>query len=98
MGFTAIFTCLECKNEFTARSGGGRFSDLYRCVACDAIVSVPRYRIHGDGMFEPVERADISPNKRCEKCNGELRDDLGPMCPKCKSRNIEVKRTICRHD
>jgi len=35
---------------------------------------------------------------KCRKCGGDLRDDLGPMCFKCKSRDIEEKEIICLYD
>lgn len=91
MGNRSVYKCLSCKNEFEARGGGGFFFLEYRCVDCDATKA-----IHLKSKHErKVTAKEIG---RCEKCGGQLRDDIKPMCPKCKSREVEVSRTIMYYD
>jgi len=84
MGVTAIYKCKKCGNKFKADDGAGMCFVLFRCVNCDTTKSVDR----------PI-KGDVG---KCLKCAGELREDLGPMCQKCKSRDVEEKEIICLYD
>ena len=86
MGTTGRWRCLDCGNDFNAREGGGFYFSLYRCVNCDRTKEVTTAKCE-NGEFIPIEHED--PGK-CSRCGGELSDDIGPMCRKCKSRNVEL--------
>ncbi|MDD5590515.1 MAG: hypothetical protein PHY18_01130 [Dehalococcoidales bacterium] len=77
--------CLDCGYEFSASEGGGWLFSLYRCVKCDRTKQVT-IRNEMGGPLMPVDYKEIS---TCKWCGGELRDDIGPMCRKCKNRNTE---------
>ncbi len=84
MGNSAIFTCNRCKNEFEADDGGGFQFAMYRCVDCDLTMHVPLDK--------------RSQKYICKRCKGEMRDDIGPMCPKCLSRDIKLKEITLYYD
>ena len=92
MGREAIYKCQKCGNEFKSREGGGFNFFVYRCINCDNIKSVNIDR----------RRRVPTPTKEeigvCKKCGGELRKDLKPMCPVCKSREAEVKQILANYD
>lgn len=196
MGFTALYRCKSCGNEFEASEGGGFQFLLFRCVTCDATKSVrkpkPLYmvrqeqelayasarraipdlmyeirtldelkaqgKIYAEAYVEHRERAsealkryqeivergpatitssirmkcekcgnessdsrfctccgsalrteledanlisredDLQRIGVCEKCGGQLRDDIGPMCPSCHSRSVEPKKILAAYD
>jgi len=89
MGIKAIFHCNGCGNEFEANEGGGFYSEEYRCVDCDSIKNVKT-----DNMGEPIPQKNL----RCRKCKGEMQKNLHPMCKKCKSRDVTVKKTLINYD
>ncbi|MFC1906895.1 hypothetical protein ACFLW8_02265 [Chloroflexota bacterium] len=96
MGTKSVYRCLDCGNEFTAREGGGFNFIEYRCVDCDTIKAVRcNSRIVPPGEWTPLGSEEISV---CPKCGGELRRDIGPMCQKCKSRNVECIEDILNYD
>jgi Zn finger protein HypA/HybF involved in hydrogenase expression len=83
MGHESVFKCNNCAHEFNSREGGGRHYDKYRCVACDNIKEVL------------VQNAnDIG---KCYECGGELRNDIRPMCPRCHSRDVEIKEVLVEY-
>lgn len=96
MGVEGIFKCNACAHEFHTRQGGGFHFLMYRCVECDRIKQVETM----DQSCPPEEF--IPPTKEeigiCESCGGNLRDDLNPMCPKCKSRDVEEERIDIIYD
>lgn len=87
MGMECVYHCRECGEEFVSREGGGFEFNEYRCVDCDHMKSVSLIN------RDDPEAKLVMPSKekigRCYKCGGELRADIGPMCPNCKSRNME---------
>lgn len=86
MGYHGIYTCQDCKNEFEAREGGGiRFIE-YRCVNCDVIKKIFSNQHVPIAKYVKPTAAQVGV---CDKCGGELRDDIHPMCPACKSRNVK---------
>ncbi len=86
MGYKGSFICQDCKNEFESREGGGMMFLEYRCVACDTIKAVPSNRRL---PYDQYVRPTAEQVGTCEQCSGELRSDLQPMCPSCKSRNVK---------
>jgi len=95
MGQKAIYKCDKCGNEFESQEGGGFFFIEYRCVNCDTIKAVESNRTVSPEEHKPPTEQEIGV---CEKCGGELRENLKPMCPKCKSRNVEPKRPLLFYD
>jgi len=85
MGREAIYKCKKCGNEFKANEGCGWHFCLYRCVNCDNTKEVLL------GMDE--KKIGV-----CKKCGGELKDDLKPMCPNCKSRKVVEKEILTLWD
>jgi len=96
MGHEAIYKCKRCGKQFKSSEGGGMLFEEYRCVKCDTIKTVKT-----NNRSVPVEEY-IPPSKDkigvCRKCGGELRSDIGPMCPKCKLRDVEEIKIICLYD
>ena len=60
--------------------------EQYRCVKCDNTKDIDKGKI-----------TESDPGA-CGKCGGELRDDLLPMCPECKSRDITEKEILTFYD
>ncbi|MBU0505145.1 MAG: hypothetical protein ABII18_13785 [bacterium] len=87
MGRQGIYKCNQCGNEFEAQEGGGFYFVEYRCVDCDYIKSINwDQTVPADQYCEPPkEKIGV-----CKKCGGELKDGLNPMCPNCKSRDVQV--------
>lgn len=89
MAQRAIYKCKKCGNEFESNEGMGHMFQLLRCVKCDNIKSIP-------------VKVDNWPSEDeigvCEKCGGELRSDLRPMCPVCKSREAEEKKILMEYE
>lgn len=95
MGKKAIYQCNKCKNEFRSQEGGGLTFIEYRCVDCDNIKRVKSERGVSPGKYKLPTKEEIGV---CEKCGGELKKDLGPICPVCKSRDVEEKQVLERYD
>jgi ABC-type ATPase with predicted acetyltransferase domain len=95
MGHSGIYKCKDCGNEFKAQEGGGYAFIEYRCVNCDAIKDVFSNRGVSPEDYKPPTKKKIGV---CEKCGGELRDDIRPMCPKCKSRNVKEQSIFMYYD
>lgn len=96
MGQKAIYKCNNCGNKFESHEGGGFEFMEYRCVKCDTIVSIDRYtglRIEYKNNNTSLEKIGV-----CKKCGGELKDNLKPMCPKCKSRDNSEEHTFILYD
>jgi len=69
----------------------------YRCVNCDTA----KYIRWADVNYTEEDLLSLPSEKDlgvCEKCGGELRKDLEPMCPKCKSKDVEAKGEISLTD
>lgn len=80
MGHLADYKCKKCGNIFESVAGGGFLFVEYRCVECDNI----------QGVMLKERNAKYTPPKKCSKCGGELKFGLKPMCPKCKSRDVDI--------
>ncbi len=98
MGIEAIFKCNKCGKKFKACSGGGFSFKQYRCFDCDKIVDVDfldENLFKDKNAFPCIGDAGV-----CKKCGGGLRENLSPMCPKCKSRDTEPGQDgmICFYD
>lgn len=89
MGYEAIFRCRQCGREFKSRVGGGVHFRLLRCVNCDRLVEV---ETESTGREPPPQVTS------CPRCGGKLRDDLMPMCRRCRARDVEVVRTLILYD
>jgi hypothetical protein len=85
MGTTGKWSCLDCGHEFKASAGGGFYFSLYRCVKCDRTKSIEVE------LLRPTEWIIKGPKGvgQCRWCGGELRNDINPMCRKCKNRNTK---------
>ena len=90
MGNFAIYKCNKCGHEFESREGGGFIFDEYRCEKCDEI---KRIKLKGKN-----ERVPIEPIGKCGKCGGVLKEDLRPMCPKCKARSPKELKLLTFYD
>jgi len=94
MGFESVYRCRGCGHTFRAREGGGFVFDLYRCVDCDSTKSiVTRSHPHGERTTPTEKQIGI-----CRRCGGELRNNLRPMCRKCRSRDVEIGDTLMCYD
>lgn len=90
MGKIADYKCKKCSHVFESKGGGGFIFDEYRCVDCDQIKAVK--------LKSKSERVPVEDVGKCSKCGGGLRKDLDPMCPKCKSREVECVKTKMFYD
>lgn len=100
MGRIAICKCKKCGNEFQASWGSGFLFTEYRCVDCDNTKSVETslaITLRGGSLpnKDEIEEEEIG---NCEKCGGKLEEEIGPMCPICKSREIEEKCLLALYD
>ena len=95
MGSISIYRCLNCGNKFTAHHGGGFYFIEYRCVGCDTIKVVKcNNRSVPCGEWIPPEPEEIG---TCLECGEELSEDIGPMCQRCKSRNVKEDEDNIRY-
>ncbi len=90
MGKKAVYQCKRCNNTFESREGGGKLFDEYRCVNCDTIEAIALKSIN--------ERIHITEISNCKRCNGKLKNDIRPMCTKCKLRDVEVIKVVMFYD
>lgn len=95
MGQKAIYKCNKCGNTFQSQEGGGFNFIEYRCINCDTIKAIVSNCRVSSGDYKPPTKKEIGVR---EKCGGELRDGLKPMCPKCKSRDIKQKEILLMYD
>jgi len=95
MGKSGEYQCLNCGNIFEASEGGGFRFEQYRCVNCDKIKEI---ELKTDEENENRNNLPKSIVGVCKKCGGELRNDLKPMCPKCKSRDVVMISTSVLYD
>lgn len=99
MGQEAVYKCNKCSNEFKQRGGGGFFFNEYRCVNCDTIKIVKTgwkcARADEKDEYHEPTKEEIGV---CGKCGGKLSEDLRPMCPACKSRDVEEKEVLIDYD
>ncbi|MCK5492135.1 MAG: hypothetical protein KAJ14_03385 [Candidatus Omnitrophica bacterium] len=87
MGIEQTYKCKKCGKFFRAQAGGGVKFDEYRCMLCDTIKNVEtRDKSVSEKEYIPPTKEEIG---MCDKCGGGLRNDIGPMCPKCGARDIE---------
>ena len=91
MGHQAVYRCNKCGNEFESHEGGGFVFAEYRCVDCDSIkaVNIPGACSPGQWRMPTKEEVGV-----CGKCGGELRHDIRPMCPECRSRDVNEKEIL----
>jgi ABC-type ATPase with predicted acetyltransferase domain len=95
MGHEAIYKCNKCSNELRSQEGGGFFFIEYRCIDCDTLKAVNAHRLVSVKDYREPAKEEIGV---CEECGGELRDDLRPMCPKCKSRDVNETKVSVHYD
>jgi len=108
MGSTSIYICNNCGREFRASGGGGFVFSELRCECCDRVVSVSREDWPSERDLDPCDgpakyatRVDLESARsefKCPQCKIALRDDLGPMCRACKSRDLSVKEIEVLYD
>ena len=94
MGQAGYFKCNNCRNRFKSRMGGSTICIEYRCVACDHIKEITTSQ-RGTPDFREPTKEEIG---TCSRCGGEMRDDLGPMCRKCGSRDVEIDEITMFYD
>jgi len=94
MGQEAIYKCNNCGNEFKSHEGGGFLFKEYRCVNCDTIKRIETR----SELDEPLHIPTKDELGACKRCGGELRDDIKPMCHKCKSRDVKEKNVLVLYD
>ena len=95
MGHSGTYKCKDCRNEFDSHEGGGFVFIEYRCVECDTIKNVNSNRTVSPKEYKAPTKKEIG---ICKKCGGELKDNIRPMCPKCRSRNVEVESIFIYYD
>lgn len=95
MGQKSIYKCKKCGNEFESHEGGGFSFIEYRCVQCDSIKVIESNQTVSPEDYKAPPESEIGV---CEKCGGKLMDDISPMCPKCKGRDVEVKEVLINYD
>jgi DNA-directed RNA polymerase subunit RPC12/RpoP len=78
MAVLAIFKCNACGNEFETHFGGLMRATELRCEKCD-----------NRKLVEVGTKQGV-----CEKCGGEMKNNLLPMCPKCKARDTKEKKAL----
>jgi len=96
MGSIQVYRCADCGNKIRAHAGGGFCFIEYRCVDCDTIkvVKCNNQSVPEEEWIQP-EPEGIG---ACLICGGELSDDIGPMCQRCKSRNIKEIEDLRDYD
>lgn len=94
MGQEGYFKCRNCGSMFKSRMGGGIICVEYRCVKCDRIKEIECGERGTPSYHEPTKE-EIG---ACAHCGGEMRDDLGPMCRKCGSRDVEIDEITMFYD
>lgn len=67
----------------------------YRCVRCDWTKGIKSDQTVAPEDYKPPSKKKIG---KCRKCGGKLREDLKPMCRKCKSRDVEEKEVRVHFD
>ena len=78
MAVLAIFKCNACGDEFETHFGGLMHATELRREKCD-----------------DREMAEVGTEQGiCEKCGGEMKHNLLPMCSKCRSRDTEQKKVL----
>ncbi|RKX33271.1 MAG: hypothetical protein DRP22_00675 [Verrucomicrobia bacterium] len=92
MGVKGIFQCRRCGHRFRARAGGGFNFRLFRCEDCDRTVVV------GNPIWPDMPGTGDPVPEKCEYCGGRMRDDIPPMCRKCRSRDVELVVTEMLYD
>jgi predicted Zn-ribbon and HTH transcriptional regulator len=102
MGRLSIYKCKECGYRFIADVGGSSMYKSFRCVTCDqakAIVfsDIPQYMHKAMGVV-PSPLLTLEDIGQCLKCGGKLDEDLGPMCPNCKSRSVIRVKVLLWYD
>lgn len=96
MGQIAICKCKKCGNEFQANGGGGFLFIEFRCVNCDIVKLVKCNDRHVlPEKWKPPTKEETGP---CKNYGGELKDNLKPMCPACKSRDVEEIEVLISYD
>jgi len=90
IGQSGIYKCNKCGNKFESQEGGGFIFDEYRCVNCDEIKQVR--------LISKNDRRPAEPVGKCDACGGEVREDLQPMCQKCKSREVKIEKVTMYYD
>jgi len=95
MGHEAIYKCNKCGNEFKSQEGGGFFFAEYRCIKCDSIKAVCTHRLVPPEHYKEPTIEEIGV---CEECGGALRDDVKPMCPKCRHRYVSETKVLTYYD
>jgi ABC-type ATPase with predicted acetyltransferase domain len=110
MGRLAIYTCRVCEQDFRSEERGGMIAIPLRCITCDNAASYPlkgRDALDNnnippkkwkDPSLEEIAKDIEKEAGRCEKCGGEFKMGLRPMCPHCKSRDAKVKKIISQWD
>jgi predicted Zn-ribbon and HTH transcriptional regulator len=89
MGQLAAYKCQKCGEEFNSQDGGGFHFAEYRCMECDSVKTIDL------SQTASTEKIDIG---SCKKCGGELKAGINPMCPVCKSREVEKKQVLLQYD
>ena len=92
MAFLSKFKCNNCGNEFEAKYGDTRIFIEFRCVDCDNVKYIKR------DIYRLKKEIAILEIGVCENCGGEFKRDLKPMCPVCKSRDVEEKEILVIFD
>src|SRR6266480_2157703 len=115
MGYSGTFRCNDCQTEFPASEGGGFLFHLLRCEFCDKTQSVgvddwPSTISVRTDLAQLLKRYSTMEEIRrvrqtfvCPHCGGQLRDDLRPQCPHCRSRNTKLSPShgdlwVCMYD
>jgi DNA-directed RNA polymerase subunit RPC12/RpoP len=93
MAQEALYVCTTCGKDFYAKEGKGLLFDEYRCVKCDSIKRVATmHKYLPAQLYRSPTADDIGV---CQVCGGALRNDIKPMCPCCKGRDINQKAVLC---
>lgn len=83
MGIEGPVTCGACGHRFRLWSGGGFVSQVVFCEDCGQGTSLPHGR---ESLADRDPSASVG---TCRRCDGHLRLDAPPCCPRCRSTALE---------
>jgi transposase-like protein len=112
MGTRAIYECNDCKKQFESIDGGSFRAIWLRCERCDNVQTVSNsewpslFQVAGvlnrplaESKYESRQQlAEARSRFICDVCKSQLCDDLKPMCPVCRTRNVIEKQVLLRFD
>jgi len=73
-----IYMCKDCGNYFRSTDSNLVYVEGLKCINCG----------------QSIRKKEEDQGKKCDKCGGQIKDCLMPICTKCKSSNVKVGGSI----